>query len=337
MSSRRTVLRIPAVAALVVASLSATAPAQAEPATTHVPGDVHLVTTLTGGEVAHTIRRGDGSWYPFGTIPDAPRAHYSNNLVSAIVGDEEHVMHNWYYGVGPYYQAYRYVIRHADGSWTEQTPVADGPTSDVDLAAVAGELHRVQRGGDTGTALTHRVRHADGTWTPWTAIPAQVDHDSDFAIAGVGTDLRLLTLNPPVNGVLSSFVRQSDGTWAQGADVPFAPSSGATATAVDIAQVGAELHAVVVGSDGGLYHAALRSTGWTTFHEVASQTGAPGGTVDELSITASGGALHVAIITSEYRLLHTIRLSDGRWLPFGDVHEVTALEARQSHLSIAGS
>lgn len=337
MVSRRTALQIPAVAALTMASLTATAPAQADPSAQHIPGDVHLVRTLGGGEVAHTIRRGDGSWYPFNAIPGAPRAHYSNNLVSAIVGAEEHVMHNWYYGVGPYYQEYRYVIRHADGSWTEEAPVADGPTSDVDLAAVAGELHRVQRGGDAGTALTHRVRHADGTWTPWTAIPAQVDYDSDFAIAGAGGDLRLLTLNPPANGVLSSFVRHADGTWQQGPDVPFAPPSGATAEAVDIAQVGTELHAVVVGSDGGLYHAALRSTGWTRFHEVASQTGAPGGTVSQFSITASRGVLHVAIVTSESRLLHTVRAGDGRWQLFGDVDEATTLAVAWTGLSIAGS
>ncbi|MCE6998106.1 hypothetical protein LZG04_25395 [Saccharothrix sp. S26] len=333
--NRRTALRIPAVAALAMAAL--TAPAHAEPATMHAPGEVHLVRTLSGGEIAHTIRRADGSWYPFNTIPNAPRAHYTNNLTSAIVGNEEHVMHNWYYGVGPYYQAYRYVIRHADGSWTEENPVADGPTSDVDLTAVAGELHRVQRGGDNGAALTHRIRHADGTWTPWTAIPAQVDFDSDFAIAGAGSDLRLLTLNPPADTVLSSFVRHADGTWEQRADVPFTPRSGTTAVAVDIAQVGTELHAVVVGNDGALYHAALRSTGWTSFHEVASQTGAPGGTVTQFSITASLGTLHVALTTSENRLLHTIRTSDGRWLPFGDVNQATTLAAPWNGLSIAGS
>ena len=334
MLNRRTALQVPAVAALTMASLPATTPAQAEPSTLHIPGDVHLTATAGGGDVAHTIRRGDGTWYPFNLIPDPPRALYTIHLVSVIVNNEEHVMYYGYYRAAPPNETLRYVIRHADGSWTRTTPPPVAWISRIDLAAVAGRLHYVVH---SENALEHRVRQVDGTWSAPSTVPATIDSAGVFAIAGAGDMLRLVTRSPSATS-LSIYVRHADGRWGQGLDVPFAPPSGATAGRVDIAQVGTELHVVVIGQDGGLYHAVLRSDGsWTTFHDVASQAGPVGGTVDQVSITAARGALHVVIGTSAGRLLHTVRSGDGRWLPFGDVYDATTPGARYGQISIAGS
>lgn len=337
---RRTVLRLPVVVALGVGSLSAAgaAPAHAEPSALHVPGDVHLAVFGSPGAtgVGHTIRHGNGSWDRFGNLRTS---HSQRQLASAIVNGEEHLLFEDYSGL-PYRPYLHHMIRHADGSWTEGTgpggPGAGASTADLAVAAVAGELHRVRRSTEDNV-LRHAVRRADGTWSTMTDVPVPATPDSGVTIAGVGGELRLLIDNVPGGTALSSFVRHADGTWEQAPDVPFTPPAvGVTATSVNIAQVGTELHALVRGSDGGLYHSLQRSTGrWETFHSIAPEAGTPEGTVSNVSITASRGTLHVAVSTSA-KLLHTIRLADGRWHPFGDVTRESGLAGSSTGLTIAG-
>lgn len=334
---RRTMLGIPVVAALAMGSLTATA--VAEPEVSHVPGEVHLATFGSPGAtgVAHTVRRGDGNWYGFGYLGTS---HSQRQLVSAIVGGEEHLLYEDYSGL-PYRPWLHHRIRHADGSWSEVvgSPDTTGSTTDLAVAAVAGELHRVRRNSGDDT-LRHNVRHADGTWSETVAIPALSSPTSNVAIAGVGGDLRLLVDGIGGDTVIVSYVRHADGTWEQTPDVPFTPPvAGVTAVNVEVAQVGTELHAAVTGSDGRLYHAAQRSNGaWTGFHDIASQTGVPRGTVTSAAITAARGTLHVAVTTSEGRILHTIRSGDGRWRPFGDVLDATGSPSLTPNgLTIAGS
>lgn len=337
--SRRTALRIPVVAALVMASFTATTPAPAEPDVLHVPGEVHFAMTADGGQVLHTIRRGDGTWHPLRFVPGVPTVRYSHSVNSVIVNGEEHMLYYYVYGNGPK-TSLRYVIRRADGSWVDAAGPGDvEPTSGFALAEVAGELHRVRRVSAGDGPLEHVVRHADGTWSSPSTVPVRSTFDDEFTIAGSDGALRLLVNNVGLHTAFSSFVRHADGRWEQTPDVPFDPPTGTRAVTVVIAQVGAELHAVVTGGDGGVYHAVQRSTGdWTTFHDIASQTGAPGGTVTGAAITASRGALHLVVNTGEGRILHTIRSGDGRWLPFGDVLEATGSpNLTTSWLTIAGS
>ncbi|NUT53267.1 MAG: hypothetical protein HOV94_39180, partial [Saccharothrix sp.] len=290
----------------------------------HVPGDVHLATFGSPGStgVAHTIRHADGNWDGFGYLSTS---HSQRQLVSAIVDGEEHLLYEDYSGL-PYRPYLHHRIRHADGTWTEVTGPGDstGSTEDLAVAAVGAELHRVRRGNADGL-LRHNARHADGTWTDSVVVPASTTSTTDVAITGVGDTLRLVVDDTGGGRALPSFTRTADGTWTQVADVPFSPAPAAvTATNVELAQVGTELHAVVTGSDGAVYHAVQRSTGqWTAFHDVTSETGAPGSAAVGVAITASRGTLHLAVFTEAGRLLHAIRFADGRWQPFGDVRAAT--------------
>ncbi|MEU4445523.1 hypothetical protein AB0K14_26860 [Actinosynnema sp. NPDC050801] len=335
---RRTTLQIPIIAALAMASLTATAPAQAEPEVLHVPGEVHFAMTAHGAEVLHTVRRGDGNWYPFNFVPNAPVGHSPHTVASAIVGSEEHVMTYYSHGIGPQTSTW-YVIRRASGSWaTQVSPPGGGTTATFALAGVAGELHRVgwDRTGDG--SLQHALRRSDGTWSSLSTVPVQSTYGDEFAIAGSGGALHVLVNNIPLGGAFSSFVRYADGGWERLPDVPFTPPTGTRAVTVVMTQVGTELHAVVTGGDGRLYHAARRSNGaWTAFHDVASQTGDPGSVVRQATITAASGALHLAIATDDQRLLHTIRFGDGSWLPYGDVEQATGWQGDPGRISIAGS
>ncbi|MCE6995122.1 hypothetical protein LZG04_09910 [Saccharothrix sp. S26] len=321
-------LRLPAVAALTTAALSDAAPAHAEPGTLHVPGEVHLATMGTAGAtgVAHTTRRADGTWTGFSYTGTQ---HSPHALVSAVVNDEQHLLFEDASGL-PNRPWLHHRIGRSDGSWSEVSgpPDSSGWTAYLAVAGVAGELHRIRRSIDDAR-LTHHVRHADGTWSSATIVPAASTANTDVGLAGVGGNLRLVINDTAGGRVLPSYLRYPDGQWVQTSDVPFTPAAAeVTAVGVRLAQVGSELHAVVYGSDRKVYHAVQRSTGeWTTFHDVASQTGAPGSPVSGVSITASLGALHLAVSTQDNRLLHTIRFADGRWLPFGDVLAVTGSPA----------
>ncbi|GAB2967040.1 hypothetical protein [Saccharothrix stipae] len=332
---RRTTLQIPIIAALAMASLTATAPAQAEPDVLHVPGEVHLAALGFAGAmgVVHVTRHADGTWSGFDYLGTN---HSPQQLVLTVAGGQEHLMFVDYSGL-PNRPALHHLVRQADGAWTNVDGPADniGSTAELVAADVAGELHRIGRNGADGV-YRHNVRHADGTWSSTVDVPVPSSSTTSISIAGVGGALHLVVRG---GATLPTYVRHADGTWARTSDVPFAPPSGATATGLDTAGVGPDLHAAAVGNDGRLYHAVQRSNGaWTTFHDVASQTGAPGGTVTSTAITGSGDTLHLTATTSEGRLLHTIRLGNGRWLPFGDVQQVTGSPTfGQRGVAIAGS
>jgi uncharacterized protein YkwD len=83
------------------------------------------------------------------------------------------------------------------------------------------------------------------------------------------------------------------------------------------------LHLTAVTSDGKLWHTIRYTNGnWAPFSDVKAHTGAPGSIVAaavQVIGSGAGSALHLGAITSDGRLWHTIRQSDGSWLPFGDV------------------
>jgi uncharacterized protein YkwD len=76
-------------------------------------------------------------------------------------------------------------------------------------------------------------------------------------------------------------------------------------------------------SDGKLWHTIRYTNGnWATFGDVKALTGDPGSIADaEVQVIGTGAnsALHLCAITSAGGLWHTARLSNGAWLPFGDV------------------
>jgi hypothetical protein len=322
---RRTVLGLPLALAM-GAALVAT-PAQAAPAVQHAAGDVHLATLLQGNQVDHTIRYADGSWQDARKLTAAYRV--GRNLVSTIVNGEEHLLFDelgisW---VGSYN-----MIRHADGTWeSNYRPGLASSPGGLAVAAVSGELNEVRL--DSWTSAVLRTRHSDGTWTAPTAVPVTTTATTSFSAAGSGGELRFVITNPTGTS-LSYLVRDATGTWSPATDVPFTVP-GVTASTVDIAQIGAELQAVVLGSDAQLYHSIRHANGvWDTFNNVGPAAGDPG-TPISVSVTASTGTFHLAIATSEGGVHHTIRFANGTWQPFGDV-EQAAGGSLGSEVTIAG-
>jgi len=327
---RRTVLRLPLVVVLLgAAPLVAPSPMRAEPGLQqHTTGEVRLAAG-TDGNLTHTVRHADRHWDRFTTLRtvNAP-----SHLVSTTVDGEEHLLHDDWSGrlSAPFV---RHRIHRADGTWDSSNPGFGGSTADLAVAAVAGELHVVRRSTAKDATVEHRVRHADGTWSILPAAPVSPGPDGSVAVAGLGRELHLLITNQVGNSLLS-FVRYPDGVWSPATTVPFTVRT-IQASTVDIAVVRGELHAVVLGSDGNLYHSIRHRDGaWDRFDDVAPETGDPG-TPDHVSVTASRGALHLAISTREGGLFHTIRHPDRTWQPFGDVRGETG-QVSTTEVAISG-
>jgi uncharacterized protein YkwD len=83
------------------------------------------------------------------------------------------------------------------------------------------------------------------------------------------------------------------------------------------------LQLAAVTADGKLWHTIRYTNGnWAQFGNVKALTGDPGSITDaavQVIGSGAGSALHLCAITSAGRLWHTARLSNGDWLPFGDV------------------
>lgn len=113
------------------------------------------------------------------------------------------------------------------------------------------------------------------------------------------------------------FVRRADGTWSSLGPIHFQPPSGTVVRNVQIAQVGTQLHVVLLTSGGLLFHETREPDNiGSGFRNVYEQVGHPGD-VAKFSITASGTKLHIALVTTTSELFHTIRHESGAWQRLG--------------------
>jgi hypothetical protein len=295
--------------------VAAAAPAQAAPKTQATSGEIHLATVTSSTALAHTIRHADGTWDHFGTLQTANVD--PTRLTSALLNGEEHLLYQTTHQI-PAFPVLNHRVRHADGSWEWVTPGFAGPTAGVAAAAVAGELHVVRRSESRGP-VEHRTRRADGTWTAVSTVPIDAEWTGGHVVAGSGGDLHVMFVHSP-NIEFSHLIRYADGTWSPTTNVFFTPATGRiSAYGLKIAQVGAELHAVSVGSNSKVYHAVRRADGsWQDFRDIGPVAGTPG-TPADIAVAAAGSALQLVLSTTEGGLYHSIRFADGSWQRFGDV------------------
>jgi len=327
---RRTVLQLPLVVALAVGPLAAATPVQAAPGVQHITGEVQLATFSGEAGVRHTIRHADGTWDEFGALTGD---RTERNLRSAIAYGEQHLVFDSTpdsHGGG----VVQHWVRHADRTWTVLSRTYLPYAQDFAVTGVLGVMHMVRL--RPGGRLDHLTQTSDGSWVDQVGVPFQVPSENgSVAVASTGDQLHLLATNAAGTGFISA-VRSPDWTWTTPVEVPFTtPLGGVTPSTVDIAQVGDQLHAVVLGGDAQLYHSIRHADGrWDVFNNVGPEAGEPGTPV-HVSVTPSRGTLQLAIATSEGGLFHTIRFTDGAWQPFGDVqHEAGSVQSRE--VTIAG-
>lgn len=303
---RRTVLQLPLVLGVAASSMAAVG----RTALAQVPADIHIA-TMSAEEVWHNIRRADGSWDGFAVLDRSSSQFTKRNMASAVVNGEEVLAYQSFHS--PLAMKTYIRTRHADGTWSLEIH-SSLSARDTALAAVAGELHMVQRNVSIA-AMDHRIRRAGGDWTSLTSVPIP-PRSTGASLTGAGDECRLMVLDED-GKTMHPYVRRVDGTWTSPGPISFEPPAGTVLTNVQIAQVGTQLHVIALTSGGLLFHETRGpdNTG-SGFRNVYDEVGYPGD-VAKFSATASGERLHIAIITKTSDLLHTIRYETGAWQRLG--------------------
>ncbi|MFF5802955.1 MULTISPECIES: transglycosylase family protein [unclassified Streptomyces] len=273
----------------------------------------------SGGGLFHATRFDNGTWTRFGnvlgetTVPGGVRS-----ISEAGIDGDTHVL-----AVGNDGKLF-HSVRSADRTWTAfgNVHTAAGALTNVTQvtsASIGGDLHvAVVADG----SVYHTVRYANGTWAPF----GKVDQPgggavTKVAIARTGNDLQVVALR---GGVLQHTVRTSDGNWTAWGNA--SAESGAAAagiTSIDdvaVAGTGAGDLQLVVTANGGTkqFHGARYGNGtWTGFNDLGSVF--PGVTVTDVAAAAVNNEMQAAFVTTDGRVLHTIRHTDATWTAAGSV------------------
>lgn len=267
-----------------------------------VVNDLH-VCLRTGNDVVHTIRRIDGSWFPFGDVllaGQAPRGAIFS-VAAAQVNGQLHICAA-IQRRGPVLVSAEHslfhTIRGSTGSW-RQFQNFGGSFDDIACAGVGGQLHfcgtTFDRQGIRLNALEHALRPSGGgPFTPFgdvrsvvlTENPGSLDPGLFHSVscAGLAGELHVCTIS---SGRLFHTIRRADGTW-----FPFG----------DVVRV------VVAQNPGSPLPMGLGS----------------------VSCAMVNGEIHVICVDNAGVPWHTVRRADGTWFPFGDVRSAVLRHNPQS-------
>ncbi|MFE6866276.1 trypsin-like serine protease [Kitasatospora sp. NPDC057692] len=131
--------------------------------------------------------------------------------------------------------------------------------------------------------------------------------------------------------------RLYDGTWTPYEDVQATAGNIGGVRAVATAGINADTHIIALGGDGHL-HYAIRNLngGWNQRFVDLNIALNDLGNITQVSISAIGNDLHVAIVADGY-LFHTVRNGDGQWSPFGVVTDAAGPLQGITSISTAGT
>ncbi|MFF4453672.1 transglycosylase family protein [Streptomyces goshikiensis] len=277
------------------------------------------VVVESGGGLFHSTRFDNGTWTRFGDVfgetgvPGGVGGVSESGIDGAThvlaVSNDGKLFHS---------------LRSADRTWTGFGDVhaAAGALTNVtqvSSASIGADLHvAVVADG----SVYHTIRYANGTWAPFGKVAQPAGGPvTKVAIASSGANLQMVALS---GGVLQHTIRASDGTW--GAWGNASVESGAAAagiTSVDdvaLATTGAGDLQLVVTANGGTkqFHGARYGNGtWIGFNDLKSVVS--GVTVTDVAAAQVDGEMQAAFVTTDGRVLHTIRHVDGNWTTPGSV------------------
>ncbi|WP_328299405.1 transglycosylase family protein [Streptomyces sp. NBC_00435] len=287
-----------------------------------------------GGAIFHGLRKADGTWTGFGNIESqAGDIGTVGSVADAGLNGDTHVV-----AVGGNGHVY-HTIRLANGSW--------GTFGDVDAAAGAlGPVTKVSAvtiGTDVNVLavadgkLNHSVRHFDGSWTPFGdvsaeagALPAPV---TSAAEASVNGQLQVVVV---AGGRVYHSIRGSGGTWSAWGDVYAAAGGSGTASDVAVAGTGSDMQIIVTSNNGTkqVHGARLGDGTWLPLTDLAATLG--GFTATGVSAATVDGELQATFVTTDNRILHTIRRVNGTWTGAGAIN-LTGVNGNHYAASITGT
>jgi hypothetical protein len=184
-----------------------------------VGNTVHVVVAKAGSTLLHTMRRSDGTWTPYATVP-TDGVGLISKVVAANVGGQLHVV----LGGGLWH-----AVRSSAGTWTSFFDIEDGAgliddwdTSIADIAAAGTILGRMELVIQADDALYHTTRRSNGTWDPWDKVSDNTGNaghmfkSSSLSLVPVGNDVHMITEG---TGAPFHAVRSPDGSWTRFANV----------------------------------------------------------------------------------------------------------------------
>jgi hypothetical protein len=251
-----------------------------------------------GVHLWHTIRREDGTWFPFGDVEvEAGARGTMVDVDLQNIGAEIHLC-----AVNSLGNLW-HTIRRQDGTWfpfgdVESQAGDRGTLVRVSVAGVNDELHVC--GVTSDGNLWHTIRRQDGTWFPFGDVKQQAGDRGSFVevdCAGIGGELHVTGTTE--DGNLWHTIRREDGTWFEFGDVKQQAGDRGVIKDVACAGIANELHVCSTSEDGNLWHTIRREDGtWFEFGDVKQQAGDRGPS-GHVSIGECGGEFHVSGTTVE--------------------------------------
>ncbi len=223
------------------------------------------------------------------------------------------------------------------------TPVLGTSVDPFFLRCVEDAL-QVVASTDVG-GVWHTIRHDDQSWQTFFGDVKSVEsndpgHFSAVGCAGVRDDLHLVGLTD--DGRMWHTIRHDDQSWQPFfGDVKGVESNDpGYFRAVACAGVNDDLHVVALTDTGGMWHTIRHRDGsWQpSFGDVKSVESNDPGHFSAVGCAGVSGELHVAALTDDGRMWHTIRHDDQSWQPFfGDVKGVESNDPGYFSAVAAGS
>ncbi|WP_203781698.1 hypothetical protein [Paractinoplanes rishiriensis] len=272
---------------------------------------------------------------------------------AAAVGDVHWFLSNDRGNLGPW-DVYQH-LRRPDGTFasrvrvTAQAGVVQGNNYSLSAVKLLGRMHLFMSADTLGCvtcprngALHYSMQNADGTWPAWTTILAQTGNIIPHVVAAaVGAELHVVVTGPPRGEntvtLLHSVRDFATGQWrpfqefasfASHANSPRLMAAAGTSSGL--------LHVVVNGSPASgperMLHTVRSPNGtWSTMANILGETGRPWTATDnppygprKLVAAAVGSEIHL-LYENFGVIFHTIRGTNGSWLPFGNMSTVTGL------------
>jgi hypothetical protein len=223
----------------------------------------------------------------------------------------------------------------ADITQTQAGEAGSGSILAIGAGEVGGELHVVA----LADRAWHTIRFAD-SWQPFGDVLGATGNPEltgehgirSVAAAGVGGELHVIGI--AYDDTATSAARlwhtiRHAAAWDPFRDVNATqagnPSQMSRYGSVASASLDADLHVVVVGYGGRVWHTIRFADSWQPFGDVVAATGSSPGEFRDVGCANVNGDLHVVGITSEGKLWHTIRHTAAyNWDPFRDVTQTQA-------------
>ena len=271
--------------------------------------NLQMVTETSTG-LYHGMRNSNGDWTGFadvekvaGSVTDvayaADAAIKGKNYIFAVGGDSHLYM----------------AARRATGGWDafKDMNATLGAKTGLTRVAVTSTGPGLALVGLAGGKVYHATMDADETWSKWADASAKLGalaNATQLTVSqttGGNTNVGIVAGGKAYHGQ-----RHEDGTWSAWGNVTqFAPGIG-TVNGMAFAGIGEELQVILTSTTSLNEHGIRDADGhWSDFASLATKLGSD--TAVSVDAAAVSGEFQAAIVTTDGKIKHTLRHTNGKW------------------------